>query len=195
MLEENRIEKLKAIQEYILSHLKNNLSANIVFICVQNSRRSHLSQVIAQHTAHQFQLHDVHCYSGGVEVTQIHPNTIKCLKSLGYSINLIKEGENPVYSCSLDDKADPILLYSKNFEEVTKTLSHFAAVMVCSESESNCPYVPNAERKILLPYEDPKWADSTNNPIDAYLKIALQIQDEMKWLFSNIASQINSVNN
>jgi len=192
MIEENRVEKLKSIQEYILNKLKNQLPVNIIFICVQNSRRSHLSQVIGQHTAHLFHLNDVHCYSGGIEVTQIHPNTIKCLKSLGYSINLIKEGDNPVYSCSFDDRSDPILLYSKNFEDVAKQISHFAAVMVCSESESNCPYVPNAEKKILLPYEDPKWADSTNNPIDAYLKIALQIQEEMKWLFSNVASQISS---
>ncbi len=187
-----RLEKLNQLKEYILNKINHQQEANLVFICVQNSRRSHLAQVMAQDIAERFKLHTVHCYSGGVEVTQVHPNTIKTLQSLGYLIHQKSSGENPVYECVLNKNHSSILLYSKNFEEVTSKLKFFAAVMVCSETETNCPYVPGAEKKILLPYNDPKIADNTPHPLIEYIKVAQQIQKEMQWIFSNIKNSVTT---
>jgi arsenate reductase len=184
MIQESRLEKLKQIQDYIKSKIHQKEEVNLIFICVQNSRRSHLAQVFAQQAAIQNNFSNVHCFSGGVEVTRIHPNTIEALKRFGFSIIQKSEGDNPLFEIDIEGIKLP--LYSKNFEDVTKQLKSFAAIMVCSETETNCPYVPNAEKKILLPYDDPKFADNTNNPIDEYVRVASIIKEEMQYIFSNI---------
>jgi arsenate reductase len=184
MIQESRLEKLKQIQDYIKSKIHQKEEVNLIFICVQNSRRSHLAQVFAQQAAIQNNFSNVHCFSGGVEVTRIHPNTIEALKRFGFSITQKSEGDNPLFEIGIEGIKLP--LYSKNFEDVTKQLKSFAAIMVCSEAETNCPYVPNAEKKILLPYDDPKIADNTNNPTDEYIRVASIIKEEMQYIFSNI---------
>jgi arsenate reductase len=184
MIQESRLEKLKQIQDYIKSKIHQKEEVNLIFICVQNSRRSHLAQVFAQQAAIQNNFSNVHCFSGGVEVTRIHQNTVEALKRFGFSITQKSESYNPLFEIDIESIKLP--LYSKNFEDVTKQLKSFAAIMVCSETETNCPYVPNAEKKILLPYDDPKFADNTNNPIDEYLRVASIIKEEMQYIFSNI---------
>jgi arsenate reductase len=184
MIQESRLEKLKQIQDYIKSKIHQKEEVNLIFICVQNSRRSHLAQVFAQHAAIQNNFSNVHCFSGGVEVTRIHPNTVEALKRFGFSIIQKSEGDNPLFEIDIEGIKLP--LYSKNFEDVTKQLKSFAAIMVCSETETNCPYVPNAEKKILLPYDDPKIADNTSNPTDEYIRVANIIKEEMQYIFSNI---------
>ncbi len=181
-----RLEKLHSIKDYIQNKINKQQDVNLIFICVQNSRRSHLAQVIAQHFASLYHLDTIHCYSGGVEVTQIHPNTIKTLQALGYLIHQKTNSDNPIFECILTKNQTSVLLYSKNFETVSAQLASFAAIMVCSETETNCPYVPRAEKKILLPYDDPKTADNSDNPIPEYIRVAQQIQEEMQWIFSNI---------
>ncbi|MEW6772578.1 MAG: protein-tyrosine-phosphatase [Bacteroidota bacterium] len=185
-IQNERKAKLEILADYISKKLENGSEVNLIFICVQNSRRSHLAQVIAQHQAFLNNIKNIHCYSGGVEVTRIHPNTLKTLEKLNYKIYQKSGGENPVYELFYDSQQPPILLYSKAFEEVTKQLKEFAAVMVCSETETNCPYVPEAEKKILIPYDDPKSADASANPLEKYLSVAHQIESEMKYVFSNI---------
>lgn len=190
MISESRKEKLHTLVKYIANKLNNSQPVNLIFICVQNSRRSHLAQVIAQHQAFQHGFKNVFCYSGGVEVTRIHPNTVQTLKTLGYTVQLKEDSENPVFELSYHTSQKPILLYSKNFEDVTKSLNQFAAVMVCSETETNCPYVPSAEKKILIPYDDPKVADNSANPLEVYLKVAKQIEEEINYVFSNVKQSV-----
>lgn len=187
-IQNERKAKLEILADYISKKLENGSEVNLIFICVQNSRRSHLAQVIAQHQAILHHLKNIHCYSGGVEVTRIHPNTLKTLEKLNYAIHQKTDGENPVFELVYDPHQPPIMLYSKNFEEVTKNLQHFAAVMVCSETETNCPYVPGAEKKILIPYDDPKSADDSANPLEKYLSVAYQIENEMKYVFQMVKS-------
>ncbi len=83
----SRLEKLNILKEYIMQKLQNNQEVHLIFVCVQNSRRSHLSQVLAADVIDAHGLaHKIKTYSGGVEVTRIHPNTVECLKKLGYKI-------------------------------------------------------------------------------------------------------------
>ncbi|GIV26625.1 MAG: arsenate reductase [Bacteroidia bacterium] len=185
-----RLEKLNRLRDYIVSKISNQQEVNLLFICVQNSRRSHLAQVLAQDAASRFQINNIYCYSGGVEVTRVHSNTIKTLQSLGYLIQQKTDGENPIYECVFNKNKSSVLLYSKNFEEITSKLSQFAAVMVCSETETNCPYVPGAEMKILLPYDDPKAADNSTNPLLEYIRVAKQIQEEMEIIFQNVRKAV-----
>lgn len=192
MIEKNRIEKLDILKNYIWQKIHKHENVHLIFVCVQNSRRSHLAQVIASDVVYQYNLSDrIFLYSGGVEVTRIHPNTVQCLKALGYKIVQQTEGDNPVFELWINENHPPILLYSKNFEDITSQLPSFAAVMVCSEAETNCPYVPGAEKKILLPYHDPKIFDGTDHAVDEYLKVAKQIREEMEYVFSNIPVSAN----
>lgn len=188
MPDKSRLEKLDALKKYVREKMQKDEDVHLIFVCVQNSRRSHLSQVLAADVidAHEL-LHKIKTYSGGVEVTRIHPNTLECLKKLGYKIVQKTSDNNPVFELWINENHSPILLYSKNFEYITSQLPSFAAVMVCSEAETNCPYVPGAEKKFLLPYNDPKIFDDTDNAVEEYLKVAKQIREEMECVFSNIS--------
>lgn len=190
MLSKNRIEKLQSLQQYIQDKLNQKKEVHLIFICVQNSRRSHFAQVFAQVLAYQYQLKNVRCYSGGVEVTCIHPNTVKTLKSFGFLVQQTSFTKNPMYELVYDPHEKPIFLYSKSFEEIIKSIPEFAAVLVCSESETNCPYVQGAEKRILLPYDDPKRADHTENPLQEYKRVAEQIKEEMSWVFSKVYQSV-----
>lgn len=190
MISMNRMERLQLLRQYIQEKLNQKKEVHLIFICVQNSRRSHLAQVFAHVSAYQHQLKNVHCYSGGVEVTRIHINTVETLRSYGFLVQQKSFTENPIYELVYHPQEKPIVLYSKSFEEITKVIPEFAAVLVCSESETNCPYVPGAERKILLPYDDPKIADDTDNPLQEYKRIAEQIKEEMNFVFSKVYQSV-----
>ncbi|GAB4208304.1 MAG: hypothetical protein Fur0023_19770 [Bacteroidia bacterium] len=193
MPDKNRLEKLDALKKYVREKIQKDEEVHLIFVCVQNSRRSHLSQVLAADVIDAHGLsHKIKTYSGGVEVTRIHPSTIECLKKMGYEIVQQTEGDNPVFELWINKNHPPIQLYSKNFEDITPHLPSFAAVMVCSEAETNCPYVPGAEKKFLLPYNDPKIYDDTNTAVDEYLKLAMQIREEMEYVFSNIPISANN---
>lgn len=186
MLSEQRKKQLQPLIDYILNKKSKKERVNLIYICVQNSRRSHLAQVIAQDTAFKYKIEDVHCYSGGIEVTRIHPNTLKVLEKMGYKFVLKEDSQNPVFELYYNKAESPILLYSKTFESIIPSIHSFAAVMVCSETETNCPYVPGAEKKFLIPYEDPKLADNSENPLESYWQIAQQIKEEMEFVFSKV---------
>lgn len=192
MIQENRKPKLLQISKYISDKILQKEHIHLIFICIQNSRRSHLAQVIAADAAYQHGLNNkvITTHSGGVEVTRIHPNTVKCLEALNYQIKQMTFNDNPIFDLFIKPQYPAIKLYSKNFEEVTHQLNKFMAIMVCSETETNCPYVPGAEKIIHLPYNDPKIADDTSYPLSEYINVAKQIQSEMHFVFSNIKQSV-----
>ncbi|MEL6276628.1 MAG: protein-tyrosine-phosphatase, partial [Bacteroidota bacterium] len=64
----------------------------------------------------------------------------------------------------------------------------FAAVMTCDHADQNCPFVPGAERRFSLTYEDPKVADNTPSEKATYDERLRQIGRELLLAFSLVTT-------
>ena len=58
--------------------------------------------------------------------------------------------------------------------------------MTCSDADQNCPVVLGAEKRISLPYVDPKISDGTPEESKVYDERCLQIAIEQLYVFSKI---------
>ena len=58
--------------------------------------------------------------------------------------------------------------------------------MTCSQANANCPFIPGAEKRIPITYEDPKEFDNTPQQIKKYQERSNQIATEMLYVFSQI---------
>lgn len=181
-----RKQTLQALIDYIQTKVTENKNANLNFICTHNSRRSHLSQVWAQAAAHFYNLKNVYCYSGGTEATALFPMAAKTLENAGFEIEVLSEGKNPVYAIKYDENEHPIIGFSKTFDDPFNPQSEFAAIMTCSHADANCPFIPGAEKRIPVKYDDPKAFDNTPQQAEKYEERSNQIAAEMLFVFSKI---------
>lgn len=181
-----RKEILNSLVNFINEKYADSKQVNINFICTHNSRRSHLSQVWAQAMANYFDLKNIYCYSGGTEQTAMFPMVAETLKSSGFKVNQISEGDNPVYTIKYNANNHPIIAFSKKYDDVFNPESGFAAIMTCSQADSGCPFIAGAEKRIPITYEDPKAFDGTPEQKEKYQERSLQIAEEMYYVFSNI---------
>jgi len=183
---QERKELLQPLIDYIQSKIINSGPVHLNFICTHNSRRSHLSQVWAQTMAYYFHIKNVHCFSGGTEVTAVFPMVVQTLKNSGFKFRIISEGENPKYRITYSKNEKPIIGFSKAYDDNFNPKTEFAAIMTCSQADENCPYIPGAEKRIPITYEDPKAFDNTPQQAEKYKERSTQIATEMKYVFSNI---------
>ena len=196
---ENQIKKLdktsisverqniaQPLVDYIQSRVDSKQEIRLNFICTHNSRRSHLSQVWAQTLAHYFDIKNVFCYSGGTETTALFPMAAKTLENTGFEIEVIADGSNPIYAIKYAADAHPILGFSKKFDSNFNPNSNFVAVLTCSSADKECPYIPNAEVRIPMTFEDPKAFDNTPQQAEKYNERSLHIATELMYVFSKI---------
>ena len=185
---ENRKATLQPLIDFIQTKIANNQDVRIHFICTHNSRRSHLSQVWAQTLAHYYTIKNVWCYSGGTEATALFPMVAETLQRSGFQIKTISENKNPVYSIKFSENAHPIIGFSKKLDDDFNPKSEFAAIMTCDSANEACPFVPGAETRIPIMFEDPKAFDGTPQQAEKYNERSLQIATELKYVFSNITT-------
>lgn len=185
-ISEERKTVLQPLTDFIQAKVSNNQEVRINFICTHNSRRSHLSQVWAQTMAHNFNIKNVFCYSGGTEATALFPMIAETLQNSGFQIKTISKTENPVYSIKYSNNKHPIIGFSKKLDNDFNPRSEFAAVMTCSQADGNCPFIEGAEKRIPITYEDPKAFDDTPLQAEKYKKRSLQIATELFYVFSQI---------
>ena len=183
-----RKQTLQVLIDYISEKSKKGDEVSINFICTHNSRRSHLSQVWAQTLAHYFKVTNVFCYSGGTEATALFPMAAETLKSTGFEITKLSEGNNPVYSIKYSENQHPVIGFSKKMDDHFNPKSGFAAVMTCSQADVGSPIVPGAEKRIPITFEDPKAFDHTPLQAEKYAERSKQIATEMFYVFSKIQS-------
>ncbi len=183
-----RKEVLQQLTDFIQSKVSENQEIRINFICTHNSRRSHLSQVWAQTMANYFNIKNVFCYSGGTEATALFPLVAVTLQNSGFQINTISKNDNPVYSIKYADNEHPIIGFSKKLDDDFNPKSEFAAIMTCDSANEACPFVPGAEKRIPITFEDPKAFDNTPQQAEKYKERSLQIATEMFYVFSQINS-------
>jgi arsenate reductase len=186
-----RQELLKTFAKHIWNKINGRETVLLNFICTHNSRRSHLGQVWAQFFAMYFGFKNVICYSGGTESTAVYPQIIETLKLQGFKINKLSQESNPVYFLKFNDNHHPIILFSKSFDHGFNPLGNFIAIMTCSDADKNCPFIPGAEKRIPLTYQDPKVFDNTDFEENGYKERSMQIASEMHYVFQYIKNTLS----
>ena len=177
---------LNPLIEFIQTKVLKNQEVRINFICTHNSRRSHLSQVWAQTLAFYFNIKKVFCYSAGTESTALFPMVAEILRSSGFEIKTLSEGQNPIYSIKYAENEHPIIGFSKKMDDDFNPKSKFVAIMTCDSANETCPFVPGAEKRIPITFDDPKAFDETPQQAEKYSERSLQIATELFYVFSKI---------
>jgi arsenate reductase (thioredoxin) len=183
---EKRKEILIKLTVFIKKKLEENKTAEIIFVCTHNSRRSHMSQLWAQAAALYYKIPHVNCFSGGTEETAFNHRSVKALQKAGFEITQITQGDNPLYQVLIDDKSQPVMGFSKKFNHESNPQKDFCAVMTCTDADEACPFVPGAEARISLPYLDPKKSDDTAMESETYDARSIEIAREMFFAFSQV---------
>ena len=181
-----RKQILQPLIDYIQSKVNNKQIVNLNFICTHNSRRSHLAQVWAQTMAYYYEIKNVSCYSGGTEATVLFPMVVQTLENSGFIVEKHSEGVNPKYGITIGVNEESIVGFSKTYDNDFNPKSEFAAIMTCSQADENCPYIPGAEKRLPITYDDPKAFDNTAEQAQKYNERSTQIATEMKYIFSQI---------
>ncbi|MGB2959401.1 MAG: protein-tyrosine-phosphatase [Bacteroidota bacterium] len=185
-IEEDRRADLRKMADYVTRKRASEKEANLVFICTHNSRRSHMAQIWAQTVAHHLGLSGVTTYSGGTDATAFNPRAVAAMKEAGFKIKQRNNSSNPVYTVSFASGAPSTEAFSKKFSDPSNPQEDFCAVMVCSQADEACPYVPGAEKRFSIPYEDPKAFDGTPQESEKYSERSRQIAREMLYLFTRV---------
>ncbi|MCF6279038.1 MAG: hypothetical protein L3J14_01690 [Flavobacteriaceae bacterium] len=187
---EKRKGLLISIAEFIASEIKKSNSVNLNFICTHNSRRSQLAQVWAHYAINCYNLKNIKSFSGGTEATAFHRNTVKTLQEVGFEFKLTKISHtNPVYEISFENMKQPIIGFSKIYDDIS-IKKPFIAITTCSSANENCPFISDALQRFHLEYEDPKSSDNTGFTSEKYLKTNQIIAAEINFLFQYISKMI-----
>lgn len=176
----------KALWDTLTSQLNKKPEVRAFnFICTHNARRSVLSQCMATALFHQYNIEDYRFFSGGAETTFVHPNTIEALRTIGFRISKISDGENPVYEASFSENAAPLKLFSKTFDDPSSSQQYFA-ILVCSKGDAACPFIPDAAARVLIPFDDPGNFDGTPKAEEKYLEAASLIAGELHYFVQQL---------
>ena len=182
-----RKEILMQLVTHIRQLQKENKAVQLNFICTHNSRRSQLSQLLAKVMAEHYSI-EIETFSGGVEVTACNERVIHCLERLGFNIQTAGEKNNPHYTIGWRSNVFSVL-FSKMYDDPTNPKENFVAVMTCDHADKNCPFIPGADLRIPIRYTDPKAFDDTPDESKAYLNKALEIGQEMKFVFEQLSQK------
>ena len=185
MITSERRVLLEEMAQYLREKLSTGQEIRLNFICTHNSRRSQFSQIWAQTAAAYYGI-EVFCYSGGVEVTAFNPRAVAAIQRDGFKV-VQKEGENPIYFVLFSDDSEPIVTFSKVYDDPINATKDFAAVMTCDHADENCPFIPGAEKRFPLRFEDPKAFDDSPLEEKMYSERSHQIAAELFYLFEKVA--------
>jgi arsenate reductase len=183
---------LNKTADYISGRLRADESANLIFICTHNSRRSHLAQVWCQVAASYYDVPDIKTFSGGTEATACNIRTVRSLRRSGLSVVASTIEKNPVYLIQFSEHTPPLAAFSKVYGHEANPQKEFAAMMCCGDADEKCPVVSGADRRFALHYEDPKVADDTAEEAERYDERSLQIAQEMFFLMSKVAEELKA---
>jgi len=179
-----RRELLKPLGEYCKNQMEAGKAIRLIVICTHNSRRSHMGQLWLRAAAYYYKIPNVYTYSGGTEGTAFNPRAVKALQEAGFSI-CKKTGEsNPRYLTTMHAEDNGQLLFSKCYDASPNPTENFAPILVCTEADKGCPFIPGADQRFPIPYNDPKAFDDTANEGNAYAERCRDIAREMFFAMS-----------
>lgn len=140
----------------------------VIVVCTGNSRRSVLGATMGNIAAAYYGLPDIRFYSGGTKPSAFNSRTVATLKAIGVEVEATgKEAPrgsagdaNPIYRVQWGKGLEAVE-FSKHYADAQNPQKGFAAIMVCSEADAECPLVKGASKRISAPYIDPKEHDGT----------------------------------
>jgi arsenate reductase len=185
-ISEERKKALKKISAYIQQKVNEKQTAELIYICTHNSRRSHFAQIWTKVAATYYGFTDVQTYSGGTEATAFNPNAIRAIETIGFRITNEDSKPNAVYSVQFGETKTVIKCFSKKYDDNANPKKGFCAVMTCTEADGACPYINGAQVRVSTPYNDPKAFDGTPQQDAMYLERSKQIATECLYVFSQI---------
>jgi len=177
---------LEELSNYVSSKKESHQAIQLVYICTHNSRRSHFGQIWAQVAANYFNVKNVTSFSGGTEATAFNSNAINAIKRVGFDVKPLDETSNKRYHVVYDETENPIICFSKVYDDAQNPQTNFAAIMTCSDAEENCPFIPGVELRIGTTYGDPKAFDNTPLQDAKYDERCKQIALETLYVFSKV---------
>jgi arsenate reductase (thioredoxin) len=186
-IDQERRVLLETLAAYIVSKRKGDDLICLNFICTHNSRRSHLCQIWAQVMAYYFNLRDVTTFSGGTEATAMFSQVIETLKTQGFEVTKLSEGNNTVWSIKYAEDVQPAICFSKTFDHGFNPKHGFAAIMNCDSADEQCPIIEGADHRFSIKYQDPKAYDQTQLRPAKYVERSEQIAREMWFVFMSAA--------
>jgi protein-tyrosine phosphatase/arsenate reductase len=186
LISDERKEQLNKIAGFVQAQRAAKEPVKLMFICTHNSRRSHTAQIWAQAMAAYFGISGVQAFSAGTEVTAFNERAVKALQRVGFTIENVGGGTNPVYSVQYASGAEPIKAFSKLIADASNPKNNFCAVMTCSQAEAACPFVAGATQRVSTPYDDPKNFDGTPEETAKYDERCRQIAREMAYVFAQV---------
>lgn len=187
----NRKALLSGCAETIAHYQKITGIANLLFVCTHNSRRSQMAQIWAAAAAMQLGVQGCHFYSGGTEATAFNIRAVAAMERAGFIIETeMAVKPNPHYLVMIANN-EPLVCFSKHYADAFNPSADVIAIMVCSDTDENCPAIPGAAHRISLPYVDPKASDDTAAEAATYSERCVQIGTEMLYLMQQVAALQN----
>ncbi|MBV6655633.1 MAG: hypothetical protein KI786_17825, partial [Mameliella sp.] len=122
------------------------------------------------------------------EATAFNPRAVAAIQRIGFKVD-DPGGANPLYRVSFGEDLDPLVSFSKTYDDAANPTQHFAAIMTCSDADEHCPFIPGAEFRLPLTYEDPKLADDTPEEANRYDERVRQIGREMLYAMQLVAKK------
>jgi hypothetical protein len=181
---EERKQQLKKLALYVRARIAAGESAQLTFICTHNSRRSHMAQLWATVGSVTYGVEKVSTFSGGTEATAFNARAVAALERAGFKIEKTSGEKNPRYKVFLSPEGEPLICFSKVYDNEPNPKKNFCAVMTCAQADKNCPTVSGASLRIPITFEDPKASDDTAKEADTYDERCAQIAREMLYVFS-----------
>ena len=129
---------------------------------------------------------NVNTFSSGTEATAFNVNAINAIKRIGFDVKPINIDKNSTYHILYDENESPIVCFSKAYDDPANPQKDFAAIMMCSDAEENCPFIPGVELRVGTTYNDPKEFDNSPLQDTKYDERCRQIALETFYVFSKV---------
>ena len=178
---------LQELADFVLRRRTRPAACRVIAICTHNSRRSHFAQLWLAIAADYYGIPDVQSFSGGTESTAFAPRAAAALLRAGVLVERQSRDANPLYHVRWREQGPPAAIFSKAYDEAPNPKRDFAALLVCDAAAADCPFVPGAELRLSLPYEDPKRADETAEEEEVYDESLREIGRDMLYVMARVA--------
>lgn len=180
---------LLSLSKFMKAKLDDDEIPKVIVICTHNSRRSHLGQLWLAVASQYYNIPAIQTFSGGTESTAFNPRVVTTLKNVGFEIQSGGTNkQNPIYFIRFSNDIPAYQAFSKKYDSTPNPTENFAAIMVCSEADADCPVVTGADFRLFLPFDDPKAFDDTEQESEKYTERCRQIAREMMFVVSKIHS-------
>lgn len=168
MIDQPHRQAAHQLAQWMVANYEAGKSIEVIVVCTGNSRRSILGASMGNVAAAYYGLNDVRFYSGGTAPSAFNRRTVAALRDVGFEVTdtgqEAKRGSaktlNPMLRIQWGEGLETIE-FSKRFSDEGNPRSGFAALMVCSEADAECPTVPGAALRLATPYLDPKTYDGS----------------------------------